>query len=129
MSKISKNENLLETARNLRKEMTRQERHLWYDFLRTYPVKIYKQRIIGNYVVDFYCAAAKLVIEIDGIQHLTEEAIAYDKQRTEYLNLLDLKVIRFQNIDVDRYFHTVCTEIDRSIQDRINGIVEVDVDF
>ena len=87
------------------------------------------QRIIGNYVVDFYCAAAKLVIEIDGIQHLTEEAIAYDKQRTEYLNLLDLKVIRFQNIDVNRYFHTVCTEIDRSIQDRINGIVEVDVDF
>ena len=73
---IPKNDALLPNARTLRKEMTPQERHLWYDFLRSYPVKFYKQRIIGPYIVDFYCASAKLVVEINGSQHYDEQGLA-----------------------------------------------------
>lgn len=66
--------------------MTRQERHLWYDFLQDYPVKIYKQKVIDNFIVDFYCHSAKLVIELDGSQHYTEEGLANDEERTKILN-------------------------------------------
>ena len=66
---IRKNNKLLPTARQLRQEMTPQERKLWYLFLRDYSVKVYKQRIIGSFIVDFYCHAAKLAIELDGMQH------------------------------------------------------------
>ena len=73
--------------------MTPQERRLWYQFLRTYPVKIYKQRIIGSYIVDFYCASAKLVIEIDGSQHFEEQGLAYDAERTSYLESFTLLLL------------------------------------
>jgi len=98
--------------------MTPQERKLWYCFLRRYPIKIYKQRIIDFFIVDFYCASAKLVIEVDGSQHYTEDGLAYDAERTKRLERYGLKVIRFPNREVDRDFQNVCDEIDRNIQER-----------
>lgn len=99
-------------AKNLRKNMTKQEKHLWYDFLRTYRLRFLRQKVIENYVVDFYCSKAKLVIEIDGGQHYTEEAMEYDKKRTEILEGYRLKVIRFTNLDIDNNFEGVCNSID-----------------
>ena len=107
---------MLDHARKLRREMTPQERKLWYCFLRKYPVKIYKQRIIDSFIADFYCASARLVIEVDGSQHYTEEGQAYDAGRTKCLEKYGLKVIRFSNGEIDREFSDVCTEIDRNIQ-------------
>ena len=98
--------------------MTPHERKLWYLFLRRYPVKIYKQRIIGSYIVDFYCAAARLVIEIDGWQHYEEPGMAYDAERSAFLEGLGLKVLRYSNREIDREFEAVCEDIDRSIQMR-----------
>ena len=113
---VKKNHRMLDHARKLRREMTPQERKLWYCFLRKYPVKIYKQRIIDSFIADFYCASARLVIEVDGSQHYTEEGQAYDAGRTKCLEKYGLKVIRFSNGEIDREFSDVCTEIDRNIQ-------------
>ncbi|MDO5478558.1 MAG: endonuclease domain-containing protein [Clostridia bacterium] len=115
---LPKNTKLLENARALRRNMTRQERHLWYDFLRAYPVKIYKQKIIGNYIADFYCHSAKLVIELDGSHHYMDEGMMQDKVRTEKLDSLGLLVIRFSNADVDGNFEGVCMAIDNIIKER-----------
>ena len=101
--------------------MTPHERKLWYLFLRKYPVKIYKQRIIGNYIVDFYCHQAKLVIEIDGSQHYTEHGTEYDEKRTKFLSALGLSVLRFTNRDVDICFNSVCEQIDCVIKERTRG--------
>ena len=116
---ILKDNSKLETARKLRREMTPHERKLWYLFLRKYPVKIYKQRIIGKFIVDFYCASAKLVIEIDGSQHFEEQGMAYDQERSVFLESLGLKVIRFANSDMDRNFSAVCEQIDLIIKERL----------
>ena len=122
MSEIMRNHKLLENARELRREMTPQEKHLWYDYLRYYPVKIYKQRIIDNFIVDFYCSQAKLVIELDGSQHFTPDGKHHDSLRTDVIEKYKLKVIRFSNNDVDRKFNGVCSVIDRTIQERIEKI-------
>lgn len=114
---LPKNLTLLENARKLRREMTKQERHLWYDFLRTYGCKIYKQRIIGNYVVDFYCPSAKLVIELDGSQHYTDEGKEYDALRTQFLNENGITVLRFLNSEIDNNFYNVCDYIDQKIKE------------
>ena len=116
---IPKDNSKLETARKLRRDMTPHERKLWYLFLQKYPVKIYKQRIIGSFIVDFYCAPAKLVIEIDGSQHYEERGIAYDAERTAYLESLGLKVIRYSNRDINRNFSAVCEQIDLIIKERL----------
>ena len=116
---IPKDNTQLGNARRLRREMTPQERKLWYLFLRKYPVKIYKQRIIGRFIVDFYCASAKLVIELDGSQHYEPQGVAYDSERSEYLKALGLEVLRFSNREIDREFPGVCTQIDRTIQNRL----------
>ena len=116
---VSKNHKMLDRAKELRKNMKPQERKLWYEFLRYYPVKIYKQRIIDSFIVDFYCSSAKLVIEVDGSQHYTEDGLAYDFERSEMLKKYDLFVLRFTNIDVDKNFSNVCEEIDRTIKFRI----------
>lgn len=113
---------LLSDARNLRRSMTKEERHLWYDFLRSYPDHVYKQRIMGDYVVDFYCAAAQLVIELDGSQHYDEKQQAYDTVRTSYLESLDLVVLRIPNNQVNENFEGVCAFIHRMIQQRKNDI-------
>ena len=118
---IPKDNSQLETARRLRREMTPQERKLWYLFLRTYPVKIYKQRIINRFIVDFYCASAKLVIELDGAQHYEPQGIAYDAERSAVLTAHGLEVLRFSNSDVDKNFQSVCEQIDFAIQKRLRG--------
>ena len=116
---IPKDNSQLENARRLRRDMTPHERKLWYLFLRKYPVKIYKQRIIGKFIVDFYCASAKLVIELDGSQHYEAQGISYDTERSAYLEDLGLKVLRFSNRDVDRNFRGVCEQIDLIIRERL----------
>ena len=108
----------METARKLRREMTPHERKLWYLFLQKYPVKIYKQRIIDRYIVDFYCASAKLVIEIDGSQHYELQGKTSDAERTAVLESYGLKVIRYSNREIDRDFSAVCDQIDQTIQER-----------
>lgn len=115
------NPDLKENASQLRKNMTKQEKHLWYDFLRTYPVKFYRQRPIDRFIADFYCSQAKLVIEIDGSQHYTEQGLAYDKERTDILAQYGLAVLRFTNAEIDRSFQGVCTAIDMKVKERING--------
>ena len=102
-------------SRNLRKTATKQENHLWYDFLRKHSLRFNRQHIIGEYIVDFYCPKANLVIELDGSQHYEEEAITYDKQRTAYLESLGLVVMRFTNTDIDRNFDGVCQVIEQTI--------------
>ena len=118
---IPKDNKQLENARRLRREMTPHERKLWYLFLRKYPVKIYKQRIIGGFIVDFYCASAKLVIELDGSQHYELQGLAYDAERSQFLTALGLKVLRFTNREIDKEFDGVCAQIDRAIQDRLQS--------
>ena len=118
---IPKDNSQLKNARRLRREMTPHERKLWYLFLRKYPVKIYKQRIIGRFIVDFYCASAKLVIEVDGSQHYEPQGIAYDEERSAFLTALNLAVLRFSNRDIDRDFRGVCEQIDIAIQNRLQG--------
>ena len=115
---IPKNKALLENAKELRKNMTRQERHLWYDFLRDYPVKIYRQKIIGNYIADFYCHSALLVIELDGSQHYMAEGADKDRKRTEVLEEMGIDVIRFSNREIDENFNGVCEKIDLVIKER-----------
>ena len=108
-----------EKARRLRNNMTKQEKHLWYDYLKSYPVQFYRQRPIDFYIVDFYCAAARLVIELDGSQHYTAEGAEYDRIRTEIIEKYHLKVLRFSNTDVDRNFEGVCLTIDQSVKRRM----------
>lgn len=115
---IPKNNNKLTQARALRRNLTPQERHLWYDFLRYYPVKFYKQRIIGEYIVDFYCASARLVIEVDGSQHYDPSEQQKDMQRTAYLESVGLAVVRYSNADVNVRFREVCEDIINKIQER-----------
>ena len=118
MAHIPHNRDLVPNARKLRKQMTPQERHLWYDFLRTYPVKIYRQRVIANFIVDFYCASAKLVVELDGAQHYEAQGIARDAERTAILQSLGLMVVRYSNGEVDCNFDGVCADLDQLIRGR-----------
>lgn len=114
---LPRNRKLLPYARSLRREMTKAERHLWYDFLKTYPVKVYKQKIVGNYILDFYCERAKLAIELDGSQHYEHPGQQHDDQRTAELRALGIVVIRFSNTDVLQNFSNVCA----AIHDRIGA--------
>ena len=117
--KIPKDNTQLESARRLRREMTPHERKLWYLFLQKHPVKIYKQRIIDRFIVDFYCASAKLVIELDGSQHYDAQALAEDAERTAILKQYGLKVVRYSNREIDREFTAVCEQIDMLIHSRL----------
>ena len=99
-------------AKTLRNQMTKEERHLWYDFLKPYPVRFLRQYIVDRYIVDFYCPSAKLVIEVDGSQHYESEGLVHDKIRTETLNQYGLTVLRFTNRQVNREFENVCLCID-----------------
>ena len=106
-----RNDSLLNNARALRKNMTKEERHLWYDFLRYCRPRFRRQEIIGSYIADFYCHQAKLIIELDGSQHLDPKAIEYDTQRTHYFSSLDLLVVRYYNTDINNNFDGVCQDI------------------
>ncbi len=110
------NSNLVAYARDLRKNMTKEERRLWYDFLNTYPIKFTRQKILGKYIADFYCAKANLVIELDGSQHYEPEGIENDNKRTAYLNRYKIRVIRISNLDIKNNFEVVCQYIDEIIK-------------
>jgi very-short-patch-repair endonuclease len=100
----------------MRHEMTRQECHLWFDFLRALPQTVRRQKVFGWYIVDFYIASHKLVIELDGSQHYEETGKDYDERRDAYLRNLGLTVLRFANSDVDKNFRGVCEEILQHLQ-------------
>ena len=109
------NKKLLPFAKSLRKNMTPEERHLWYDYLKQKNIHFIRQKILGNYIVDFYCAKAKLVIELDGSQHFEEDAIKYDKERTKFLEQYGLRIIRIPNNEIKQNFDGVCEYLDNII--------------
>ena len=111
------NKKLIPRAKELRNEMTKQEKHLWYDFLSDYPVRFQRQKTIGNFIADFYCHEAKLVVEVDGSHHYTEDGFIYDDARTVVLEeKFDLQVIRFSNNKVETDFKLVCRLIDEAVK-------------
>ena len=103
-------------SQKLRREMTRQEKHLWYDCLKSSPIPFRRQKQFGRYIVDFYCAGAKLVVELDGSQHYEPDAEQRDSDRDQYLSTLGLTVLRFGNYDVDCHFDSVCATIERAVR-------------
>ena len=113
------NSKLTPRAQQLRKNMTKEERKLWYDYLSQYPYRFRRQVTVGNYIVDFYCAAAKLAIELDGSQHYGQSGQQYDAARTAYLNSIGIEVLRFSNLDILRNLRGVCQSIDMAVQRRI----------
>ncbi len=121
---VPKNDRLLFRARELRKNMTPQERKLWYRFLRRYPVKTYRQRIIDSFIVDFYCARAKLVIEVDGSQHYSQRGLADDRERTAVFSRCQLETLRFTNREIDTSFLEVCERIHATIQKRLAAVAK-----
>ena len=110
------NKSNIPLAKALRKNMTPWERKLWYDFLRNYPVRFQRQKAIGNYIADFYCAKARLVVELDGGGHYTEEQAEKDADRTNELEAMNLTVLRICNLDIDRNFRGVCEHIDLTVR-------------
>lgn len=108
-------------AQKLRTNMTKEERHLWYDFLKSYPARFQRQKILGRYIADFYCAQAKLIIELDGSQHYSEEGLVSDAERSTYLKAYGISVIRIPNTDVMQNFAGVCEYIDRIVKKQIGG--------
>lgn len=112
--------NLISCAKKLRKDMTAQERKLWYCFLKAYPVKFYRQRAIDNFIADFYCAKACLTIELDGSQHYEEAGKMKDAARTAALEKHGIKIIRFSNEDINKNFSSVCAQIDLIVKKRIS---------
>ena len=107
-------------AKRLRKEATPQENHLWYDFLRSYPVRFQRQKAIGSYIVDFYCHQAKLVVEVDGTQHFENDGQEYDALRTMQLEQLGLRVIRISNRQINEEFSRVCEHIDVAVENSLS---------
>jgi len=102
--------------------MTKEERHLWYDFLKSYPVRFSRQKILGKYIVDFYSAEARLVIELDGSQHFEEEGINKDRERTTFLASYGLRIIRIPNNEVMHNFSGVCEYIDAVVRERLKSL-------
>jgi len=105
------NKNYIPLAQSLRKNMTREEKHLWYDFLKKLPITVNRQKNIGNYIVDFFIAKNRIVIEIDGQGHGFEENIKKDKIRDEDFAKLGITVLRYTNNDINRRFNSVCQDI------------------
>ena len=110
------NAKLTPIAKKLRKNMTKEERHLWYDFLRDYPVRFFRQKVLGRYIVDFYCAKANLVVELDGSQHYEIDEQEKDAERTAFLEQYGLRVIRIPNNAVNENFRGVCEHIDNLVK-------------
>ena len=112
------NPNLTEYAINLRKNMTKEEKHLWYDFLKNYPVRFLRQKVIDSYIADFYCHEYSLVIELDGSQHYSEEGVVKDAIRTERLEQRNLTVMRIPNKLINTKFKDICLYIDGWIREK-----------
>ncbi len=105
------NSKLTAFSQKLRKDMTKEEEKLWYDFLKSLRQTFYRQKVIGKYIVDFYCPAAHLVIELDGSQHYEDNGIINDAERDDYFYRLGINVLRFTNLQVNIKFENVCEEI------------------
>jgi len=114
------NKQLVPFAKQLRKEMTKEERHLWYDFLRPYPVRFSRQKVLGKYIADFYSAEAKLVIELDGSQHYEDANMVKDAERTRFLEGYGLRVIRIPNYEINMNFECVCEYIDAVVRQSLS---------
>lgn len=113
------NKDNIKLARNLRNNSTRHENRLWFDFLSKYPIRFQRQKAIDNYIADFYCHKAKLVIELDGMQHSSEDAMKRDEYRTEVLSKYGLAVIRITNKQIDSNFCEICNHIDQIVTERM----------
>ena len=109
------NPHLTAFSKSLRKHMTKEERKLWYEFLKGPPVNVNRQKVLGNYIVDFYCASAKLVIELDGSQHREPSNMEQDEERDQYLSSLGLTVLRYTNLEISQNFRGVCEDILRHL--------------
>ncbi|MBR5827384.1 MAG: endonuclease domain-containing protein [Clostridia bacterium] len=118
------NQELISRAKELRKNMTPQENMLWHRYLKSYPIRFQRQKTIKSFIADFYCHKARLIIEIDGSQHYTEQGLAYDNERTAILKEFNLEVIRFSNYDINTNFESVCMEIDKVVKKRISLLNE-----
>jgi len=118
---VPQNKKLKYFAQELRNNPTRHERRLWYDYLKSYPIQFNRQKILMNYIADFYCAKAHLVIELDGSQHYTKEGLEYDLAREEVLKTLDIDVLRFSNLDIDNNFDGVCQSIDQTVHNAMTN--------
>ncbi len=116
------NKEIVPFAKELRKNMTKEEKHLWYDYLRKYPVRFMRQKVIGKYIVDFYCAKAGLVVELDGSQHYEDVEMEKDAFRTEFLKQYGLKVIRVSNLDISKNFEGVCSFIDNEVKQSLSQL-------
>ena len=116
------NKQLVPFAKQLRKEMTKEERHLWYDYLRTYPVRFSRQKVMGKYIADFCSAEAKLVIELDGSQHYDDRNMEKDAERTAFLETYGLMVIRIPNNEISRNFRGVCEYIDAAVRQSLSQL-------
>ena len=116
------NKQLIPPAKHLRREMTKEERHLWYDFLRYYPVRFSKQKVLGKYIADFYSAEAKLVLELDGSQHYEIDEMENDADRTAFLEEYGLRVIRIPNNEVNGNFQGVCEYIDAAVRQSLSQL-------
>lgn len=106
---------LTDTSQKLRTEMTPEEKHLWYDFLKNLPVTVNRQKVMGNYIADFYCASAKIIIELDGSQHYSAENKLYDKERDDFFKSLGINVLRYSNLELNNNFEGVCADIMKHI--------------
>lgn len=109
---------LTHLSQELRKNQTKEEARIWYQFLRRYPLQFRRQHPIGPYIVDFYCAKARLIIELDGSQHYEAAGSEHDRIRTAFLEERGLKVLRFSNADINMNFQRVCTAIDLTVKER-----------
>ncbi|MBQ7875304.1 MAG: endonuclease domain-containing protein [Oscillospiraceae bacterium] len=107
---------LTENAKELRRNMTKEEKHLWYDFLKNYPLRFLRQKVIDDYIADFYCHSARLIIELDGSQHYSGEGLLKDKIRTERIEKRDLTVMRIPNSEINGNFEGICRYIDDFIK-------------
>ena len=114
------NSKLTSRSQDLRKNMTKEERRLWYEYLRGYPYQFRRQVTAGNYILDFYCAAARLAVELDGSQHYESKGREYDIRRTAFLNSINIHVLRFSNADIMKNLSGVCQKIDMTVMDRMN---------
>ena len=116
------NKNIVPIAKTLRKNMTKEERHLWYDFLRGGDVKFLRQKPIGRYIADFYSAEAKLIIELDGSQYYEQINIEKDTERTAFFEQYGLTVVRIPNNQVNQNFRGVCEYIDNIVKQSLSQL-------
>ena len=119
MKYLPTNKKLKNLSQILRRNQTKEEKKLWFDFVKDYEVQFNRQKIIGNYIVDFYCKKANLIIELDGSQHYQKQGEENDIKRTKYFEKLGIQVIRFSNYEINTNFNGICETIDDEVSKRL----------